>query len=94
MSWFYNGSNAKSIGDLQSLVNDVILAEGFDPDDLKDFNVSRELKHLGAYATAGPRLSPKDGWKKASIYLHLPSQNPSQTSEATAPKFEVKDVFY
>lgn len=44
MSWFYNSSSSKSLGDLDQLVNDVILAEDFDQEELRNFSAAREGK--------------------------------------------------
>ena len=37
MKWFYSGSNLKSLGELDRLVNDLILADDFDKKDLSGF---------------------------------------------------------
>lgn len=44
MSWFYNSLLTKSLGDLDRLINDVILAEDFDCKELWNFNASHEGK--------------------------------------------------
>ncbi|KAG0708357.1 hypothetical protein DFH29DRAFT_780850, partial [Suillus ampliporus] len=46
MNWFYNSSLQKSIEDLRCLVDDVILADDFDREDLRDFNPTHEAKCL------------------------------------------------
>ena len=46
MSWFYSGSNTKSVKELDKLVNKVILAEDFNSSDLKGFRAARELERL------------------------------------------------
>ena len=43
MDWFYSGSSAKSVAELQSLVNDVLLAQDFKLSDLTDFSARHEL---------------------------------------------------
>jgi len=40
MTWFYNSSLQKSMEDLNRLVDDVILADDFDREHLRDFNAS------------------------------------------------------
>jgi hypothetical protein len=43
MNWFYSGTSTKSVAELQSLVDDVLLAPDFDISDLRSFNARREL---------------------------------------------------
>jgi hypothetical protein len=93
MEWFYNGSSVKSIADLDTLVSGVILAEDFDPKHLEGFSATRELKRLDDYS-GGPGLAENDGWREGSVYLRLPAECVKHTSEADAPAFEVKGVFY
>jgi hypothetical protein len=35
MCWVHNGNNTKSVAQVNELVNDVILAEGFNAEDLR-----------------------------------------------------------
>jgi hypothetical protein len=42
MTWFYGGSNLKSLGELNKLVNEVILANDFKRDDFVGFSASWE----------------------------------------------------
>ena len=93
MDWFYNGTNVKSIADLDSLVTNVILADDFDKNHLVDFSTNRELNRLDKYSD-DPGLSTKDGWNETSVYLHLPATRVKNRSEDSAPEFEVKGVFY
>ena len=44
MSWFYGGSNLKSLGELDRLVNEVILANDFWQKDFVGFSASHELE--------------------------------------------------
>lgn len=46
MSWFYGGSQMKSLAELDSLVNDVILQEDFDKAHLHGFSAARESARL------------------------------------------------
>lgn len=93
MDWFYGGTSSKSIADLDSLVNNVILAEDFNTSHLADFSAKRELDRLDVYADH-PDLSIKDGWNETSVFLRLPATHVKNRSEDTAPQFEVKGVFY
>lgn len=93
MSWFHLGSNIKSIADLDSLVNDVILHEDFDRKDLEGFSAARENKRLDdAAATALPG-QPPSGWKTGSVKLKLPAHK-TCTPEEDAAEFEVTGILY
>jgi hypothetical protein len=50
MNWFYSGSSMKSIDELDSLVNDVILSPDFDKSHLNNFSTARELKRRDPHA--------------------------------------------
>lgn len=97
MSWFYSGSSAKSIAELQSLVDDVLLAPDFDLSDLKDFSARRELRRLDGVANAedepGQLEGCNHGWRTGIIKITLPCENICQ-KEAEAPVLEVPGVFY
>ena len=43
MNWFYSGSNIKSVAELQSLVNNVLLADDYDHEHLKNFSARSEI---------------------------------------------------
>lgn len=99
MSWYYNASNTKSLGELNKLVNEVILAKDFQPDHFIGFNASKESKRLGAEQSTpimatSPPFSAKDGWIETSVFISCPCDGFSHTSEADAPKFEVKGLLY
>lgn len=40
LKWFYSGSDLKSLGELDHLVNEVILAEDFDKKDFSGFQAA------------------------------------------------------
>ena len=46
MSWFYSGSNQKSIAELDRLLKEVLIQDDFDVSDLEGFSAARELCHL------------------------------------------------
>jgi Plavaka transposase len=93
MSWFYGGSNMKSVTELDKLVNDVILDEDFDKAHLKGFNATRELKRVDEYEQ-DKELPAKDGWKETSVKISLPAERAHNDSEEDAPTFKVNGVFY
>ncbi|KAL0059561.1 hypothetical protein AAF712_013706 [Marasmius tenuissimus] len=67
MNWFYGPKNAESVARLDSLVNDIILADDFDRNDLTGFRTQRELDCLDKYARPSSNLRPKDGWIEALV---------------------------
>lgn len=93
MSWFYGGSNMKSVTELDRLVNDVILAEDFDRDHLKGFNGARELKRVDEYK-GHDDFPTQDGWREASVKIRLPAERYRNDNEEDAPEFKVEGVFY
>ena len=96
MNWFYNSFNMKSVDKLDRLVNDVVLAEDFNPSDLRGFRAARELNRLDAADghSERPEFSPKDGWIETSVKISLPAERNRNVSESDAPQFEVKGLFY
>jgi hypothetical protein len=96
MSWFYNSSSTKSLADLDRLVNDVILAEDFNREDLRDFNASYEGRRMDKAQASleSPQLSAADGWHEASLKIPVPCEKVKFPSEADAPKFTVRGLYY
>jgi Plavaka transposase len=91
--WFYGTSTSKSITDLDALMNNVILADGFHPSHLDKFNAASKLNKLNHHLES-VGLSAADGWKETSVELCLPATHVKHASEESAPKFKVKNVFY
>ncbi|THH15068.1 hypothetical protein EUX98_g9523 [Antrodiella citrinella] len=95
MYWQNTGSTTKSAGELNRLVNEVIMAPDFDPSHLKEFSASRELSRLDEDAQEEDEFFPaKDGWRKASVKIPLPKEGVKYPSEDKAPLFEVKGLVY
>lgn len=92
MSWFYSGSNQKSVAELDRLVKEVILQEDFDVGDLKDFSASRELRRLDTMED-GATFSGEAGWRESSVKIPLPVDK-QKLKEATAPTFEIPGVWH
>jgi hypothetical protein len=100
MAWFYSSSNTKSITELNSLVNDVILAPDFKPEDFIGFSTTKEQAVMDAHqeASSGPneKSSPfefDDTWIKGTVEISLPCDGFAFESEDEAPKFVV-EVYY
>ncbi|KAG2136440.1 hypothetical protein DEU56DRAFT_737272 [Suillus clintonianus] len=95
MNWFYNASLQKSIEDLRRLVDNVMLAEDFDREDLRDFNPAREAKRLdNAENDPSSTIFSSDGWHEASVNIRLPCEKERFDSEDDAPMFEVEGLYY
>ncbi|KAG6329626.1 hypothetical protein ID866_9463 [Astraeus odoratus] len=88
MSWFYSGSNQKSLEDLNSLVHKVILADDFVCEDLCDFSAQQEAQRLD---NAPCGLS--DGWNQTTVSIRLPCEGVKQP-ENNAPEFQVEGLYY
>ena len=96
MSWFYNSSHTKSLGDLDQLVNEVILTEDFNQEELRDFNAMREARRLDGSQSSKSTLSffsAADRWQEATVEICLPCEN-MKMAEAEAPKFAVQGLYY
>jgi hypothetical protein len=101
MSWYYNYSKIKSQGELDRLVNEVILAPEFSKDDLIGFRAAKEMKRMDEYhhsvgkdADTQAPSGFDDQWIETSVFIPLPCDGVQHASEADAPTFEVKGLFY
>jgi hypothetical protein len=92
-SWFCNGNVSKSIGDLNGLVVNVLLAQDFDQEHLHKFDAVRELNQLDEHMK-NPHLSEDDGWLEGSVKIQLPATRKKFRSEEQAPEFEVTGIHY
>lgn len=95
MNWFYSRSSTKSISELQSFVDVVILAPNFKNLDLLGFSVKRELRQLDRGTNSKTSTSPpltKMGGSNHQIYIKLPCKKVNQ-EEDTAPTLEVPGVY-
>jgi len=94
MSWFYSSSSTKSMSELNSLVNDVILSPDFNPDEFVGFNASKEHQVMDSYqesSAEGPSpFAFDDTWIKGTVEISLPCDGIKHQSEADAPKFSVE----
>jgi hypothetical protein len=94
MSWFYRPSIVKSIGELNTLVKEVILAQDFKPEDLIGFDAAKENKRMDEYRVDKTSDTPTpfsfdDSWIKGSVEISLPCDG-FECSESAAPKFRVE----
>ena len=98
MSWFYNGTNVKSLADLDHLVHGVILASDFNRADLEGFRAVKEVErideHQGNPDDLESAFLPADGWKETTVQIRLPADGVSHPSEDKAPLFGIPGLFY
>ncbi|KAH9918886.1 uncharacterized protein BXZ73DRAFT_52743 [Epithele typhae] len=104
MNWFYSGSVYKSAGELNRLVQEVILAEDFDREELRDFSADRAMKQLdrlgstSADAAQGPptgTATPPNGWNIGSVKIRVPKENHlCSAGEEGAPELTVSGIWY
>ncbi|KAI0363587.1 hypothetical protein BV20DRAFT_1031111 [Pilatotrama ljubarskyi] len=94
MRWFYSGSVTKSAAELDRLVTDVILAEDFNPQDLRGFSAAQELKRMDECTDGSEAFPATDGWKRGTVEIPLPKAKVQHDSEASAPTLKVDNVYY
>ncbi|KAF8800330.1 hypothetical protein BYT27DRAFT_7117677 [Phlegmacium glaucopus] len=108
MRWFYDSSLTKSLGTLNNLVHQVLLAPDFNTKDLAGFDAAKEAKRLDNFQPSAPAegtstgstdtsYGPKplnDGWTEVSVPISLPCDKVSHPSDASAPVFNVKGLLY
>ncbi|EJF62543.1 hypothetical protein DICSQDRAFT_146222 [Dichomitus squalens LYAD-421 SS1] len=84
----------KSGGELQRLVDDVLLDDRFQKEELIGFNIEREQRRVDdEYQMTGGAFSVQDGWRRASVRLHLPKPGLQQKDEEHAPAFVVDNIW-
>lgn len=104
MQWFHDPSSSKSHATLNNLVHRVLLAPDFNANDLVGFDAAKEAKRLddfnplapeeGTSASTSGSKHLNDGWIETSVPISLPGDGISHSSDATAPVFHVKGLFY
>jgi hypothetical protein len=95
VNWFYSGSNQKSLGELNRLVNDVLLHPDFKAEHLHGFRAAREASRLDEWEDLElPPFSAEDGWIESSVNIYVPAEDVRHSSEADAPQYSVPGLFY
>jgi hypothetical protein len=95
MKWFYSGSNLKSLGELDHLISEVILAKNFDKKDFSGFWAAQESECLDNFSSDPHSwFSADDSWIETSIKISLPAEQVKHVLEVAAPQFEVYGLFY
>lgn len=97
MEWAHTGSNLKSDGEMQRLIDDVLLAPDFDLGDLRDVRITREWERLDLMDQnddLSGTLDTSDGWQESSVKIALPKEKSCHATEQDAPTFEVPKVYH
>ena len=100
VSWFFSGSQSKSLADLDRLVADVINAPDFDAREFAGFSATKEAKRLDDYKSSpsvssdAVSFSPSHGWTESNVTLLLPCERKNHVRESKAPTFQVSGLFY
>lgn len=96
----------KSLGTLNNLVHQVLLAPDFNTNDLTGFDAAKEAKRLddfkfdpsapdeGSSRSSSSSKQLNDGWIETSVPISLPGDGVSHLSDAAAPVFHVKGFLY
>ncbi|KIL57074.1 hypothetical protein M378DRAFT_33014, partial [Amanita muscaria Koide BX008] len=78
MNWFYSESNSKTLGQLDRLVQQVILKPDFKCEDLIKFHANRESQRLDVLkdkVLADSLFQAADGWYKINLSIPVPFEN-------------------
>lgn len=97
MKWFYSGSNAKSLAELDRLVQEVLVKPDFDRADLMNFRAKRESQRVDVIkdkVLADSLFQAADGWYKVNISLSVPFERVKHSSISQVPIFTVESLIY
>jgi hypothetical protein len=95
ISWMHTGSVTKTIGEVDRLVDEVILAEDFQRIDLVGFRATKELKRIGNNNTqSNTHFASADGWKQGSVHFALPCEKVRHKLPSDVPVFTVSGIYY
>jgi hypothetical protein len=94
MKWFLGASGTLSVAGLDHFTCEVILLDDFNHEDLRNFSTAREMAQLDKHGSTNIPFSADDGWKEASVILHLPKSKAKHASEAASPQLLISGVYY
>jgi len=95
MSWHYNSSNTKSLHDLDTLVNTVLLSDHFKTEELVGFDAAKEAKKIYDINEKAASDAPlNNSWFRGSVSIQLPCNKVEHCSEADAPLYTVNGLLY
>ncbi|KAJ3557650.1 hypothetical protein NM688_g1363 [Phlebia brevispora] len=92
MYWVYTGSTSKSTGEIDRLVNEVLLSDDFDREHLRGFSMRREETRLDKAIRTVDYLTG-DGWIKDSVKISMPKERVSHASMDAVPTTTVEGVW-
>ncbi|KAI0675431.1 hypothetical protein C8Q78DRAFT_965059 [Trametes maxima] len=91
--WHYNVASTRSMANFNDLL-DVILSDGFNPEDLRGFSAESAQARLDGHTEAKGTFLEKDGWMQGSVEIPLPKTGVKYPSEQAAPTFKVEGVHH
>ncbi|KIL64223.1 hypothetical protein M378DRAFT_78516 [Amanita muscaria Koide BX008] len=97
MKWFYSGSNAKTLAEMDRLVQEVLLKPDFNRVDLANFRAKRESQRVDVIKDKGladSLFQATDGWYKINISLPVPFERIKYSSISQVPIFTVESLVY
>ncbi|THH26439.1 hypothetical protein EUX98_g7748, partial [Antrodiella citrinella] len=87
----WTGSEKKSAGEINRLVNEVINAPDFKPSDLKGFEAGRETAKLDVFA----QKNFKDGWHESDVTIEVPDgKKHGSPNDPPIPTFNVPGLLH
>ena len=97
MNWFYSGSNAKTLVELDRLAQEVLLKSDFNCADLVNFHMKQESQRLDVIkdkTLANSLFQAADRWYKINISLPIPFEHVKHSSISQVPIFMVESLIY
>lgn len=93
MNWMWNGSAAKSLGEITKLV-DIIKSPEFKKEDLEDFDIKRETEKFDKFLqnVGDDEFAVRDGWNEIAVDIQVPDGKP-HASEDDIPVFSVPGLY-
>ena len=94
MTWALTGSQQKSATEVTRLVNDVIRAPDFTPDELASFNAQTATAQLDAAQKQLPKNHPfiRDNWKQMSVDIVIPTRE--ENSAGNGKSYSIEGFYY
>jgi hypothetical protein len=101
MHWFFSGSQAKSLADVDNLITDVITATDFNARDFVGVSAVKEARRLDKYqgslvvsSSTTTTFLPSHGWTESNVLISLPCKRWNLVNESKAPMFPVLGLFH
>lgn len=91
--YFWNSGSTKSVGDRTRLVEDVLHAPDFKPEDIQVAQLAKLDRWLDGRQSKTNPCPPEDGWIEKKVTIRVPDGQP-HVSETDAPTFDVPGFFH